>query len=117
MNAKQKKQVISIIKNDAEIPNLYMNSAGRTCVIGGLALSAKVSRRTLVMANSTDIRWGEHPGKGKVYTAVARIMKSIRNKFGLSCCEQETLQKINDSYNESEVCERRQALIRIVKGM
>ena len=59
MNTKQKNKVISIIKKTSFTAGCYLDSDGKSCVLGTLALEAGFPREKLVKKNNSEI--GDFP--------------------------------------------------------
>lgn len=101
MNAKQKNQVVKILKRDCQIAGRYIGQDG-TCAIGALALKAGVSRRFLRKQNSYTI--GGLPW----------VVGKIERTFGLDLAHLRVIQCENDFHDSPGY--RRKAVVAVVKG-
>lgn len=108
MTAKQKKQVIRILKADCQIEYAYIDGSGETCAIGALALAAKVPKSTLRSVNGIGI---SYEGEG-----MPLIRRKISKKFGLDDSDMRSIQLVNDS-GFSTVNDRRAAVLKRVRAM
>ena len=88
MNQQQRDRVLTIIDNDAEIRDRYINKGGHFCIIGGFLDGAGVN----VQAVDQSPKNGDRIGRGWT----AEHLPKLAEMFGLSQYDLEMMQTIND---------------------
>lgn len=111
MNEKQKREIIKTIEADATAVGYYMGTdRSDCCVIGGLALAAKVKVKAIRAA-------GDEFMGCEIYLnrkAINNVAWPVMRRFGLTRRQLTSLQVTNDTTHELK--QRREALIEMVNS-
>lgn len=94
MNAEQKRKIIEVISNDAEIQCRYENAEGQTCAIGGLAKAANIARPGSDSYNN---------GSSISHPELAGMLAALMAHYGLGEYELRRIQTYNDFATDQAV--------------